>query len=481
MPTPYLVGTQPGFVGQASFLDGGTSGGPNFQIPPVEYNGKLYVAFTNLELDPTNPPYGVLAAFLGVSGSSDRQNFTVLDPSNAPQVDITGGQLSSNYAIADVANARIVFFSTSGLKLFCRQFNLSTETWGAAIAINGPSLGGDTLNTNPQIVATMLSATKFLVLYTSAPNGIAYVMLNAGVWGTPSTLVASAAHPPATLLGACIDSGGFSHIFYSKFTYSGAILQTATITYNRIDSTGVALGETTITSEANVTQIEFRGSVPKYLSAADRVVFPSFTRFPGSCSPVLPNEWFLVWVDTPRGMPSLSVEGIADSTDSLFSGPGYFFTNLDQSTYYVVAEFIADEGIAGPLDLGWEQVLLFQRSSSASSWSSPVVFYNAQTDSPSGPAYHNNPDSPIPPAELNSLAFVVLSDGQIAGTFGMLSDVCGVMFFIGPLLCPPETGTPGSLPTYTAPNPPGSCIPWTSSTPRASFVFYDMPLEKQGS
>lgn len=58
---------------------------------------------------------------------------------------------------------------------------------------------------------------------------------------------------------------------------------------------------------------------------------------------------------------------------------------------------------------------------------------------------------------------------------------CGMLFFAQIEGCPPETGTPGSLPAYTAPNPPGSCIPWTPTTPRASFVFYDMPLEKQGS
>jgi hypothetical protein len=79
VPTPYLVNTLgTPYVGQASFQDGGGDGGSNYQNAPLEYNGEIFVIHTTAQWDyPTSG--SVIASFLAVASSTDRQNFTVLD------------------------------------------------------------------------------------------------------------------------------------------------------------------------------------------------------------------------------------------------------------------------------------------------------------------------------------------------------------------------------------------------------------------
>jgi hypothetical protein len=435
VPTPYLVNTLgTPYVGQASFQDGGGDGGSNYQNAPLEYNGEIFVIHTTAQWDyPTSG--SVIASFLAVASSTDRQNFTVLDQAHAPEVQ-ANPHASPSYSVVDLANHRVVFVSIqkADSKLFVTTFDLDTKTWGTTLAIDGPVIGFGR-NTAPLVMMAMLSATKFFLVYNSTNfTNLTYVFLDSGVWGTPVDIIIGSSSLAGLPLGI-VQAGGFTHFWYSRIIMSAFQVSHAKLCYNRIDSSGTLLGEVQIVDATTFQSVAFQGSVPKYLSGVNRIAFPNLRRSLVT-TPTVPKDWFLVWVDDPSGTPVLSIEGVADAVDDFGPGPPYFFTNPAESAYYLIAEdILSDNTHASPVGGGWETLFLFQRAASASPglWAGPNVFYSAQVEPPAGPGYPFPPDSPIvptPPAELNSLAFTMFADGTIAGTFGMLCSVCGVEFFI---------------------------------------------------
>ena len=493
MPTAYLIDTRavynvgvppPVIFGQASQLDGGFSQGPNFQIPPFEYNGNTYCALTSVTTDLS---FSVASQTLTVASSSDRQNFTVLDPLHAPSLD-TAPRYASNCYIKDLPNHRLVAFGVASGTLFQVYFDLATNTWGTPLT-GGPALPQDE-NTQPNIAATQISATKYLIVYNGPTETLSYVILDSGVWGAPQDIIGLSSPDGGLLMGACVTPGGNTWVIYQRETFAPSP-RTSILCCNRISSTGTLLGETQIATmpAAHANNYSWVGSVPKYITAA-ATVFAPFTVFNNTSStPSMPNQAMLLKITSPDGTPAFATEGVMDyfpdnegRLDS--TGVPYFYTSLDESTYHVATEIVTLHGTAGPADLGYEQIWDFERPASGSTWTGPTVLFTAQTDQPPLPIYLDGPPPVPPPAELNSVAATFYADGTQAITFGMLAFVCGVQFFanIGnPGGCPPEVSSPGLLPTYIAPNPPGSCIPWTPTTPRASAVFYDLPLEKQGS
>ncbi len=440
---PYLVGTDPRFVGQWSLWDGDGLRGPNIQIPPFEFGGKIYCAYTNIAPSPINPfpSFPIAGDFLAMSSSTDGQTFTVLDADNAPET----SHLAMPYTVLDLANNRVLFFYDDLSRLLTvGVFNLTTGLWDTPFAVSGPSVGAGSQNWGPFITATQIDSTTFEVCYmffsnSSAGNSLRCVQVVAGTWGSPADIVTSTSALGPLMSGACIHpSSGTTFVFYQVYKTDSP--QTLNLYYAPIDNTGAIGTPVLITGKSGNTGAGFYSSVPKYVAATDEIKFPTFTLQPINFTPAPPNTWFLVNIADPAGARTVTLEGIGDGdlTDDVIGSP-YFFTNPDESRYYVAVEVKQGQNESlGPIGNGFENILLYQKAPADPSWSGPTVFYSAQTHPPPGPSYANTADviSFTPPAELNSIAFTVLSTGAIAGTVGMLSGVCDVEFFVSESLTP---------------------------------------------
>jgi hypothetical protein len=476
MPVPYLVNQLDPHVslGQPSLWDGGFYRGANFTVPPIEYGGYIYVFYSNL-IDPYVDNFD--NDVMGVSSSPDGVVWTVLDSANAPR--LNAPQSSLVYWILDIANTRAlgVYQRNDTGEIEIVPFNLSANglgSYGSPITSNGVVphflLGNDRVF--PWFTATMINATTFLVVYDEyftnggfsagdSYSNVKATLWNGSSWSSPLTIFQGQFGPQNTsnihnlsgdVVGACVDGSGISWVFYFTadvyYTFPQSNVTDVTqFRCARINSTGALVDDTLVSTTLGTAGPGFSlfavSSVPRYLASVNKIIFPTICSEidPGVWSPappVIPNCWFLI--TSSASGPSFTfelIDSVYDFEDSE-EGPPYFFTNADESRYYVAIchtrNAFDDEG---PLGEGWEQIITYTRAASDTSWTGPTVFFDNELNQLLIPPYHINGTVP-PPAELNSIAMSFRSNGQMMGTCGMLNDFCGSEFFVTPTFIPPN-------------------------------------------
>lgn len=443
MPTPYIVGDLlPTYMGQTTSADLGLFGGPNIQLPPFKWtDGYIYVAYVNVLTD------GSFKQYLAVGRTLDPSTtpFASVDAINAPTAGSGATEFHVTQTLLDTANSRILFLCTDDTTNLLQiiPFDLSTGLWGAAFGVGGPHPSPG-INNGISFFFTQVASDKFIVFYTDVDKSLKVVVLDTGVWGTPSVITAFQSFPqiqPFPLqmgLDASLQSQVMYGVTYDN--YMGTGFPKTVLNYNRIDSSGTPLGEILINA---VGSADLTINKPYYYAAADTMIFGFNIANPSAWDTPWPQTINLVKM-SPSTAPVSLVEGIVSpGTDKNWGAP-YVFSDLANTILYIAIEQVLDDG-SGPLGLGTESVILYHRGIAGGVLIGPNVFYDASVDPPSGPTYHNSPDSPIPPAELNSLSFAFLPDGTLATTVGLLSDWCGVIFYLSssssPALACPVSNT----------------------------------------
>ena len=313
------------------------------------------------------------------------------------------------------------------------QFSTSTDTYGTASSASAaahPMTG----------VFYRQSGGTYVYVYTDGT--LRYMTNSGGVWAGPTSLRAATG-----LLTGVADSSDRCHLFTNEVGFQ--------ITYRQLSSSFVLGSATTFTGNA-------------FLNGGGYAIVWD----PDSVAVIYGTDSGTekVQIGTPLSAPVFTAYDGVFPVDSVAT---YSYLLLVQGSDGKLNAFII--AVENPDLIDEIRQAVFD---GVSTWASPIVFYDELTDPP--------PNS-IPSMQFLHTASAVQINGNWifatameTSTDGGETVFCTGFALIQPI-CPPETGTPGSLPTNTAPNPPGSCIPWTPTTPRASFVFYDMPLEKQGS
>ena len=487
---PSIIGDLlPQYIGQTTDLDGGEAGGANIQLPPFKYSdGYTYVAYTNILMD------GSFRQFLAV-GRTNNPNvvpFASVDAAHAPEV-------SSNAApcpLIDLANNRILFLVQDGTgdnppinsAMSVRVFNLTTGLWDTPLATGGPNVcsagsGPSTWNDWFNLGFRFISPTKFIVVYyqqnanpSISPDLYSVTLTTAGAWGTPQPIVVSSLSPnlyPA-FSGMGVDANGQTWVLYYKGTESPLRFN---LYFNSISTSGVVGSETlAYTSSSFSPRAATFGT---YIPAIDGMIWGFYDGHASSIiSPVASTQCCLLIIANVSTSPAFSFEGIADRPGgegtNVWSSP-QFFTSPTGTTWYL--GITQQTGSGGPLDFGVESIQLFQRLASGTpgTWTQST-YYDASVNPPAGPVYHNDPDVPTSPAELNSLSFTSI-DGVMVTTLGMLSDWCGVIFYLSAsslavvtIACPAGSGTATVGALFTS-NPPVV----TGDTPPDSFALLSGP------
>lgn len=362
--------------------------------------------------------------------------WTEQDASNAPV-----GSGRNFECFFESGTGRIDVCDTPGGAFRITQFNTNTNTWGTV----GTSASVGSSN----FFFFRQSGGTYVVIYTATSSVIRYVTNIAGVW-SGSTILASSS---GFIQGGVSDSSDNAYVFHSLTTGSPVHIF-------KVDSSFAITGPFTLT---NTWDGLTRPSLKIYQSNSLAVAF-----IPGN------------------GVESVVTEiGTPLSALSFTRYPVFTKPNVNESEGWATLLI----GTAGDLNIWWARLDLTtsplvdeldQSVFNGSSWEPAIQYYDEVT----------NPPSDVVPDPLNEFVHTVdgfqLSDGSWFLLIALeTSDVggehCTGFFLVPSPECPPETATPGAIHTVLAPNPPGSCIPWTPTTPRASSVFYDLPLEKQGS
>lgn len=441
---PSMVGDLlPDFIGQTTDMDGGQGLGPNVQLPPFKWtDGNVYIAHTNIMTD------GSFRQFLAVGRSSNPNTvaFASVDAANAPEV----GDNSPPCPILDLPNSRILFLVADGTvknpplntPMSVRVFNLATGLWDTPMATGGPNVYTVALSYNNFFVIAFrqTSPTTFLVVYSSFhafqnPDIYCVTLTTAGVWGTPAPILLSVLAPTVepVFCGMAVDGNGVTWVLYFQ---GGSGPFRHDLYYVPVSLAGVVGSPVMIyTNTFGDTPQERAPGFGTYIPAIDSVVwgFYDFSLDSFWITPSPPNDISLLMITNVSTAPAAVFEGIANNSNPLVGrnglGAPYFFQSPDLSTWYVAVEQITDSG--GSLGFGNQSIVLFSRPASGTpgSWAGPATYYDSTINPPPGPVYHNSPDGPTPPAELNSLSFAFI-DGAMVTTVGMLSDWCGVIFYL---------------------------------------------------
>lgn len=419
---PVQVGTDPQFR---------QPGGTNFSgINPFmfEVGTNLYQSLAAVQVG--EKLLGMFKRAISDTGGS----WTLLDSAHSPDQNNISGSAQSLYNSTTGKIAVLYILSdNSGVKI-C-EFDTATDTWGTPSAKLSYTVFGT------QFAFCVRSDGTYVVIGTTTSGHLFYATYN-GSWSSVNTLLSS----PVQVFGGIIDSSNTIHFLLNQTGFQ--------LHYRQLSSSYVLGAATQISASIPFNE----GGIPTLCFWGSNSIAVGHIH----------NSEVHVSIGTPLSAPVFTNYTVYTAT----STPSYSTVAVDLSGFLNVF-FILYDANADPV----VDQIDYSTFDGTSSWSSPTLYYDETT----------NPPNNAPPLAidefLHTLDPIDTTGGWIVATT-METLVGGQDYCTGFFLeqgCPPETGTPGSLPAYTAPNPPGSCIPWTPTTPRASFVFYDMPLEKQGS
>lgn len=404
------------------------------EVNPFEFivNGNIYQVLTNSQVAPNARVSVYLSTNSGLT-------WTEQDAINAPSAPDTG---IVSYLDPSDHNIYIGYIDNGSPSQYRMvEFNTTTNQYGTPSAASSNT-------TSTEFFFCRRTNGDGVVFRVNISSNLVYNICSGGVWAgdvvivsTPGKSVEAGLYDPA--------SGAFHLVL---------VQESATIQYIHLASDFSTSG--VVNLHETFYGVGGRPTLALYGTNSIAVGY----------APLSGADWVVVEIGTPRSAPVFTRYGV-------FVAP-----NINEADSYVTLK-VDSQGV---LNVFWIRVNLLvdpfvdeldQSTFNGATWSTNTTYYDEITNPPANGL--TQPDQ-----FLHTLDAVQLSDGSWVVATALETLDSGVQRCTGFALvpgCPPETANPASLISVVQPNPPGSCISWTPTTPRASAVFYDMPLEKQGS
>jgi len=387
-----------------------------------------------------------LLRVLGIFKSTDNGNtWTEMDSANSPD---QGNQ--SGYGVSLISGGVITsaYLKTGQTVMLRCDFDTATDRWGTpSSAITVPF----TLTT-----FCFLRRSDGTLVVVAGSNAHIYYFTSSGAgWSGITNLLGSGGQ---VFIGV-IDSTDTIHLLLNTSAFS--------LSYRQV-SAAFALGSaTTIATSIPFTE----GGHPSITLWGPDSVAIGYTGNSGA-----DNKKAIVKIGTPLSAPVFTRYVIATATGP-FLNENFTFITVEVGNAGDLNLFYVDLDLDQPIDQ-----IMQSTFDGASTWSAPIIFYDAIADPPPN-------DVPDPNHQfLHTIDAVQLADGSWVIATTLETGPESAQFCTGFFLTTPVPGCPEifierqAQPAAPASAlPPGVCEPFSPNMPVPTYVSYDEPLELQGS